>query len=766
MNTPDNFQQFMRRLRWCLFLYYPGLILLAFTVIGLGAYGLAHANDQGFVKFFGIIGLGLLILGAPPLSLLADAKSDLMRAIQVLATIELFFGFCMIGYAVFYSLVQPKLWEAEFKYKTRGIEISKVSETPYVRADLSSGETPLGIIATADLVLPNPIALDRNGKAVLDGLTMSLEPYVPSSKDKDATAPLSSTSLPTITFDGRPIEELPGVAKIKSYGGELSSETLPAGVYKIQRVLLLPGLENINTAPSTTSSTKQADNINTIVCKTDFYGANTSYFKQRQAHLAQLGDAPINISFGATMSLRHRLGRVGITKTAQLKYKYEHSAWMQQYTALDLPSCEEVREAQASQKAELEAQAQRESAERDYLAGQIYSERSGIYLDACSDNEAAVRERILRETSEDGKWMPQMPLFRTLYDCTIKTPRIAIFKLLAPAVYLQANTKLNFSEQKDNEDQLCHIIERLHRTRQLDHIEALATLKLPLDCGDKQLWRAGITPDLPAGSKLNNNEIKDRFDGAKTRDDNVRWIKALSKGGVDLCPPQVVDPKAKYPTHKSTLLAMITETFPPEVIDAVVQSGCHPQRGMANKSDAGGQYYLAFHDKVSPALLWTLRRHPSNGAERDELIAKASPQLLARLDRQMQVGASELNSEAYDETNTVFVSLRARVMNNPRLLLSLLRAGAKLNGGKRQGETWFTPFYNLHLESNNDEHAPAIALLDVLSDEQLKQLLNQGPKHIDQVAVELTALRKPLNPKYDKSPLRDYVCRRQALDCH
>ena len=765
MNTPDNFQQWMRRLRWCLFLYYPGLLLLAFTVIGLGAYGLVHANDQGFVKFFSIIGLGLLVLGAPPLSLLADAKNDLTRAIQVLATIELFFGFCMIGYAVFYSFIQPKSWEAEFKFKTRGIEISKVIETPYVRPDLSSGDTPLGLIITADLLLPNPIVLDRNGKAILDGMTMSLQPSVPSSKDKDSTAPLSSTSLPTITFDGRPLEELPGVAKIKSYGGELSSETLPAGGYKIKRVLLFPGLETIDTAPSTTSSTKPGDNFNASVCKTDFYGANTSYFQQREAHLAQLGDAPIKINFGATMSLRHRLGRVGISKTAELKYRYEHTAWTQTRNALELPSCENVRNAQAAQKAELEAQAKKESAERDYLSGQVYSQASSIYLDACAGNEAAVRERILRETNDDGKWMPQMPLFRTLHDCTIETPRIVIFKLLAPAVFLQAQTKLNFSEQKDNEDQLCHIIERLHRTRKLDHLEALATLKLPLDCGDKQLWRAGITPDLPAGSKLNNNEMKDRFQGAKTRNDNVRWITVLSKGGVDLCPPQVVDPKAKYPTHKSTLLAMITEEFSPEVIDAVVQSGCHPQRGMANKSNAGEQYSLAFHDKVSPALLWTLRRHPSNGAERDELIAKANPKLLAKLDRQMQVSASELNGEAYDEANSVFVSLRARVMNNPRLLLSLLRAGAKPNGGMRQGETWFTPFHNLHLGSNSDEHAPAIALLDVLSDEQLKQVLNQGSKHINQVAVTLTALRKPLNPKYDKSPLRDYVCRRQALDC-
>jgi hypothetical protein len=131
----------------------------------------------------------------------------------------------------------------------------------------------------------------------------------------------------------------------------------------------------------------------------------------------------------------------------------------------------------------------------------------------------------------------------------------------------------------------------------------------------------------------------------------------------------------------------------------------------------------------------------------------------------MQVSATELNSEAFDEAGTIFASLRARVMNNPRLLISLLRAGANPNGGMRQGETWFTPLYGLHLGSNSDEHAPAIALLDVLSDEQLKQVLNQKAKHIDQVAENLPALKKPLNPKYDRAPLRDYICRRQALDC-
>jgi hypothetical protein len=760
MNNIDNFSKIIRALRWSLILYYPGLLVLAAAALAGVGYGLAHANDQAFTKVFGILGLGLIVLGVPPLALTSNSKTPLMRFLQIIAIIEMIPVFCRAGYAVFLGIIEPQLWKADFKYKTRGIEIIKVNETPYVRPDLGTDNTSLGIIMSVDIRLPEGLTLDRNGEAVLEGFRQSLYPYAPKSADKDQSSPLTSIGNAVISYQGRPIGELPGLANRDSISKEDQAKfKLPAGVYQITRVLLLPGLNSITTSEA-------VSNPEGIVCKMNQRDSDKPYQRQREAHLAQLTNSPLSLHYDATLSLKYRLGRVSISRSADLQYRYQHTTWMTTYQALNLPSCDEVEAIQRQRKTELEQLRQKESDQQAYLRGDIASNRGPLYEEACAGDEEAIHQRMIAEKPQDAPWMPQMPLYRVLIDCTIKTPRLAIFKQLAPAAYLQAKTSLKRNTQQYNQDDLCRLISDLHQNRELDFLEALTALQLPIDCEGKQVWRKGIIPDLAADSKLSNYDEKHRLDAAIGRDDNVRWVSTLIKAGVDLCPPQTVDPKAKYPQYTPPLLTIITPHFSPELIALVISSGCDPRLGAAPRLTQDRGETLPFRDKISPSIMWLLRRHRTEHDALTSPISNSNLSALTKLDRQMQVSAKELNGPIYDSYGSVFYNLQARILNSdPHLLVSLLNAGAKPNAGLPIGETWFSPFYNNHIDGNNDEHAPAIALLDVLSQEQLKQVLNQAPFHIDDIAKKLTALRKPLS-NYDSAPLRDYVCHRKALTCH
>ena len=759
MNNIDNFSKIIRTLRWSLVLYYPGLLVLAATALAGVGYGLAHASDQASAKVLGILALGFIVLGVPPLALSSNSKTPLMRFLQIVAILEMIPVFCMAAYAAFLGIIQPQLWKAEFKYKTYGIEIIKVNETPYVRPDLGTDNTALGIIMSADVRLPEGLTLDRNGEAVLQGLSQSLYPYAPKSVDKDQSSPLTSIGNAVIRYQGRPIGELPVLANRNSTSKEDQAKfKLPAGVYQVTRVLLLPGLSSITTSEA-------ASNPEGIVCKVNQFLSNKPYQRQQEAHLAQLTNSPLSLHFGATLSLAYRMGSVSISRTADLQYRYQHRSWMSTYQAINLQNCDQGAAIEEQRKAELEQQQKRESDQQAYLRGDISSSSGPLYKEACAGDQEAIHQRMIAEKPQDAPWMPQMPLYRVLIDCTIKTPRLAVFKQLAPAAYLQANTSLKRSTQQDNQDDLCRLISNLHQKRKLDFLEALVSIKLPIDCEGKQVWRKGIIPDMTADNRLSNDNEEHRLKAAISRDDNVRWVNTLIKARINLCPPQIVDPKAKYPQYTPPLLTIITPHFSPELIAAVINSGCDPRLGAAPKLTQDRGYTLPLRDTISPSIMWLLRRHRTEHDALTSPISNTNVSTLTKLDRQMQVSAKELNGPIYDSYGSVFYNLRARILNShPRLLVSLLNAGAKPNAGLPLGETWFGPFYDQHIDGNNDKHAPAIALLDALTQEQLKQVLNQAPLRIDRVAEKLTALRKPLN-KYYASPLRDYVCRRGALTC-
>jgi hypothetical protein len=761
MTYQDNFSKIIRTLRWSLILYYPGLVILALAALAGVGYGLAHAGDQAFAKVFGILGMALLVLAAPPLALLVNHKGALIRTLQVIAIIEIVPVFGAIGYVLFLGIIQPQLWKADFKYKTRGIEIIKVNETPYVRPDLGTGNTALGIIMRAEVRLPDDLTLDRNGEAVLQGLEQTLYPYAPQSADKNSNAPFTSIGRAVVNHQDRPINELPGFADI----GNVSKENrvnikLPAGLYQVTRVLLLPGLSSIASPESTT-------NPEGVVCKTLQDSSNHNGQPQQATHLSQLTDSPLSLQFIATLSLKYRLGYVSISRSANMHYRYQHQAWIATFQALTLQSCDEIATIQKQKKVALEQQQQKESDQQAYLRGDIANDRGPLYEEACAGNTEAIHQRMMAEKPQDAAWMPQMPLYRLLINCTIKEPRLTIFKQLAPAAYLQATTSLNKSTQEQNQEELCRLIGDLHQNRQLDFLEALVSIKLPIDCEGKQIWRKGIMPTPPAGSKLNHSDENELLKATISRDDNVSWVNTLIKAGIDLCPPQMVNPKAKYPQYTPPLLTIITPHFSPELISLVISSGCDPRLGAAPQLTQDRGYTLPLRDTISPSIMWTLRRHRTEHDALTSPISNGNINTLTKLDRQMQVSANELNGPIYDSYGSVFYNLRARILNSsPRLLVTLLNAGANPNAGLPLGETWFSPFYDTHIGSNSDQHAPAIDLLDVLTQEQLKQVLNQAPMHIDDIGKKLTALRKPNNPKYDTAPLRDYICQRKALPCH
>jgi len=755
MINSDLFRKSIIAARWSLFIYFPGLLLLTLVTIAGVGYGLAHANDQAFIHVFGLAGLGLLAMGVPPLVLLSDAQTRVIKAIQFVAIIEMMVVFSMIAVALFYSMLQPQLWKAEFSYKTRGIAITKVIETPYTRPDVASGDTALGIVVTAEVSLPDALAFDRNGEAVLQGLEQSIFPEAADSLDKNYSAPFTDSYVTEVSFQDRPVRELPGLDRYGGHSDEAKSQIkLPTGIYKVTRIFLLPGLERI-------PAIDPQQHPEGVICKVDPATNDASYVQQQEAHLLQLTDSPLQLQYIATMSLNYRLGNHSIRRYADLQYRYQHAAWQATRQNLNLPSCTAVQAQQQQQKAEAELRQLKESAKNAYLQGYETGAGNPLYDEACAGDVAAIQQRIAAEQPKDAAWMPQMPLFSVIRECTIKTPRLAIFKLLAPAAYLQAKHKLNHSEQEENQAQLCRLIEELHKTRALDFLQALSARKLALDCDDQQLWRAGVFPRLAADSKLNNDDQSHRLQAAIVRQDNLRWLTIMIDAGVDLCQVQM---EGKYP-FAPPLLNIAAANFGPEFIQLILDTGCDPQRGAPPKSEHNKVYQLNKREWYSPALQWTLRRH-ANTADPLTTPNANNQALLAKLDQRMKPSADELNGPDYYSYGSVFYNLTEVVLNSdPKLLVSLLKAGAKPNAGLPLGQTWFSPFYDNHIHGNNDEHAPAIALLNVLTQTQLKQVLNQAPLPIDDVGKRLTALAKSIDPKHYKTPLRDYVCQRQALSC-
>lgn len=746
VTEPDRFSSLVSKLRVVLWLYFSFLVLgslLLYIFIGAGA---RHGGEVSFGRVLSIVVPCFMVMALPPLAFLSKSRSGVIRAVQALGILQLLLVFAALLYWIFHGMLQPKIWEAKLALRSRSIVLENVTETAYIRPDLGSGATQLGLDVVFSVRIPKDIVLDRYGNTVLEALERGTQ-LMAISRAKGPGTSFESLGKHTVLLNDLPLRELPALAHyIYRESNTPIEAVLPAGLYQIRQTYLFPGLSRGAEVSKTLSGRSEGDSTTPLVpiCKND---------RSQTDRLSVESDKQATVAvFAGTMSFSGRNAHIGFSRKADLQYRYDAVRWKATLDNTSLASCSDLQQESEREHYKQLSEERSRNEMRNYLDGSINPVESTLYAEACAGDETALRQRMENEKLSDGSWMPMMPLKTLIADCTLKRPNIAIFTLLAPAFYQQGKSELRYSSAQLNQNAVCDVLSDLHSYRRLDFLEALIALKLPIDCEGKQLWRHGIVPNIVGEPPIKeNSDYRSKFyEAALNRHDHAQWITLLASQKIDLCQPISVTISDRK--RHSPLLNIVIPHFPPELILAILKTGCDPQ--MISQSER------------SPALSWNLRRHSRKNDYQYKEVLSNNKRLVAEIDQRMRISGTELNELNGRGGTSVFLELTPRILESPpQLLRILLKAGAKPNAGLKTGETWFKPFLGSNISGESDKLELAIALLNVLSDTELRQVLNQGVKHIDQVNPGLYALQKPRDPKHFPAPLRDYICKRRVLDC-
>jgi hypothetical protein len=746
-NKSHPFWRLLPFLRWALVPYLIAVVLCGLFTVVIAGYGLAHGSEKSNAAFLSTIAGAMLIAAVLPLSFLLKSQATWVRALQVLG-MGLFCGVLFLfSKLMFYLYFEPALWTQQFKTVTNPISIDHVDE-----AQLVINETPIGLRVTVHIKLPNEVALDRYGAALLDSIS-SMNLSAPQLTGNNRMAPFADGLRGTVTFNGKPIDDLPGVKEFRarSYGVPPDGKAkLPSGIYQLSQTFWLNGLRRPDL-------NDYADN-NPTPCKIDPLELNQAYRKDYEQHLQDTNNTPLAVSFGGRLSLRDRNGYRYFGRTAPIKYRYDHAQWTKALNALPLQSCKTADDAKKINEAEKAAAQKAKDDKAGYDNGHLFYKENPLYAEACAGSVDAINKRMQAEDKIDNVWVPRFALSDIMRECTIQTPQIAVFKLLAPSLYTRSKLGL-----ANGENEYCNVLKELHSYRNLPFLSALSDLKLPLDCADKEMWRAGIAP-LALGTQPSgySNEEDNLSIAAASRDDGIAWVALLLANQIDICKPQMItiqgssNPPAKAPGK--TLLDKIVRHSSPALIQAVLDAGCSPHSQVKLSANTD---ILRYDDTLPASVWWMFRRHRSEQDSATSPLPDSNKALIAKLDQQLSPKVAQLLGSP--ELASVFVANRRIVDDSDTdLLAALVKAGLPLDYTGARGTSWFYPAYG------NDWHpekaARYFAMLDKLSDVQLKQLINPVVRANDKPRERMRTLDKPEYPTEQK-PFRDYACKRKVMVC-
>jgi hypothetical protein len=683
-----------------------------------------------------------------PLSFLFRSQAAWARALQLLGMVVLGVVLFVFGKLVFYLYIEPALWTRQFKAVTDPISIDHVDE-----ARLLINGTPIGLRITAHVNLPEAVALDRYGAVVLDSISR-LYLSAPQLKGGNRTAPFSDGLRATILFNDKPIEELPGLKEFRAlpYGVVPDGKTkLPAGIYQVSQTFWLHGLRR----PDQNDYTDD----NPTPCKIEAQDLSQTYGNDFEQHLQNTDNTPLSMNFGGRLSLRDRNGYRGFDRTAPLSYRYNHAEWKKRLDTLPLQSCRVIDQVRQRQETEKAATQKAKNDKLAYDNGSLFYKENPLYVEACAGNVEAINQRMLAENKIDNVWAPRYSLSDIMRECTIQKPQLNVFKQLAPSLFSRSKPGL-----ANGEDEYCTVLKELHAFRKLPFLIALADLKLPLDCTEKQIWRLGVGP-LAEGTRHSgySDEEDKLIVAANNRDDGPAWIKLLVDNKIDICKPQtlvIFSSSSDKPTTITgkTLLDKVVRHSNPDLIQTVLDAGCSPhnQVKLTNNTDI-----LKLDDTLPASVWWMFRRHRTESDSATSPIVNANGTTLSKLDQQLKPKISELLGSA--DLASIFVANRRIVDDSDTgLLAALVQAGLPLDYAGSRHTSWFYPAYGNDWDSA--KAARYFAMLDKLSDEQLRKLINPVIPAAAQSSDRMRTLDKPKYPEEQK-PFRDYVCKRRVMVC-
>ena len=747
LEKSNAFWRVVPKLRWLLLPYFFIVILCGFFSIVIAGYGLAHGSAASNAAFLGLVAGAILVAVIPPLSFLLKSQAVWVRILQTIGMLIFAITLFIFSKIMFYLFIEPAIWSQQFAAVTRPITIQNVVEAPILL-----NETPIGLLVTVNVQLPKDVALDRYGAVVLESLS-SLVLSAPELKGNNRMAPFADGLTASVTFNGKPIDDLPGMKayRAQTYGWVPDGKTkLPAGLYQVSQNFWLSGLRRPNL--------NDYSNANPTPCKIEAQDQNPAYIEQYEQHLKDTNNTPLAVSISGRLSLRDRNGYRYFGRTAPIKYRYNHAEWTKILAALPLQTCKALDEAKQAKEAVKAAIKKVEDDKTAYDDGHLFYKENPLYTEACAGNIDAINKRMQAEEKIDGVWVPRFALSDIMRECTIQKPQIAIFKQLAPSLYTRSKLGL-----ANGENEYCDVLSALHSYRNLPYLTALAELKLPLDCTQKEMWRTGIGP-LAMGTQHSgySNEREGLVLAAANREDGPAWVQLLADNNIDICKPETLtdfsNPKTPVKRPGRTLLDIIVHHNNPAMIQAVLDAGCSPHSQV--KMD-NGSAILNLDDTLPASVWWTFRRHRIESDDKTSPIDNSNPALIAKLDRALTPKIAELAGPP--AFASIFVANR-RILedSDTDLLAALVKAGLKLDYANENGDGWFNPAYGNNWRPVEAKHYTA--MLDKLSDAQLKRLINPVIASTGQPGKHMRGLDKP-EPGMRANLFRDYLCARKVMSC-
>jgi hypothetical protein len=732
-------------LRWLLIPYLLVVVLCGFFTIVIAGYGLAHASEESTSAFLLSILVVMIIVAIPPFALLLKSKALWARILQVIGMLVLAAVGLVFGKLIFYLFIQPAFWAKRYEATVAPIKIESVTEAPYFM-----GDTQIGLRLSTRVRLPKAIALDRYGDSVLHAL-QDTQLSAPELRGNNRMAPFEDLGSQhvQVSYAGKPLDQLPGVKTYlgRSYGLIPDGKTkLPAGIYQIDEVFWFNGLR---------ASDPSSQDLNPTPCK--LAPLQNQYSAELEKHLEETSNTPLMVNIYGRFSLGDRRGYRGFTRTAPLKYRYQHRQWKQTLANLSLTSCKVLDDAKKAAEDLKQAARDAEQRKRDYQRGTIAMADNPLHQETCAGQLDKVKARIAFEKNTDGAWIPNFNLSDIITTCTITKSQIALFEQLMPALYARAQAGFEA-------EGYCSVLDTLHSHRNLPFLQSLANMKLPIDCPNKELWRKGLVPIVEGTNSYDPSEQPARVEDATKRNDGLAWITFLKQQEIDICKPKIIsymNPEqiAKQANTK-TLLDELTRHFDADMIAAVIDAGCDPNKV---PSDANNSI-LEQEDNLPASVWWLFRRHRNENDSATSSLDKQEKELLLKLDRLMAPNADTLNAPSQLNPIGVLSIANRRILQDsqPELLAALVKHGVQLDRAHQDGYSWFFPGYGNDWSTQDVTHY--LAILDTLSNVQLKQLIE--PKIIG-TGVEgkhMNLLDKPVYD-FEKHHLRHYACKRKVMHC-
>lgn len=660
-------------MRGILPIYLVALVISAPFVLGLFAYGLAHAGEGAIAELVSLLGLAFVLLAAPPFLLLVKSTHPAVLVLKIIGGGVLLVGVCGMFKLLHFYMLEPYWMELRQQSAMATVDVVGLQESP-VKLD----GRQIGIKIVREVEVKKDLPLDRYGLNTLLAMrTLYIRAINPPANAGSSFGEQVHSEL--LSIDNQSTQ-----TSLDSFANGDSDSVLPKGNYRIEHTLLLWGLQAYQW-PKAPCRDEEA-----LARGGDQFELVTGY--------------PLQAGSMIRLDLQMRRGYpLYSLTTLPIQFQYEHSTWMHDIRELPIETCEQQT---AREHAEREA-AHHAQIEENYYSGQsaLSYDENPLRTEMCNNDLEAVRVRLAKGT-------PKQNISGMISECTVETPRLEMFGLVIPALYARVEEREGY----------CNILSSIHRRRAVSYMENLVAAKLPILCTIEEqpdpsyagqgcentarpdhcrathtqninAWRQGLYP-------LND---QDQHEDPAVRTDTLQWLKLLHSQGVPIC--------STLPDN-TNLLQDVVARFPAEVVHYLATIGCDAHV----RPPALTNEWPEFIDDTSAAVHWYRRRnnlpiavdyYAPVDADQALLVAKAMGDLTA----------SEINLPN-SNGQTLLHIIAPHLFYKQEEFRYLLEQGVRLDVADKDGYSWFSPYYAMRYDSRfsiEDYRQGIFALLDQLS---------------------------------------------------